>query len=230
MRWFIALQVLIVAGLAVGAGLIHASVSPQRSEIQTMVPTWYRQGEVAARRHLEVERLNGEVAQPVTVKNNKNDKPDDENLGNTEDPVTVNKEFDINTLDEDISLDEAKELWDRQLATFVDARTYDSYKLGHIEDAISIPYDVLRAMNDIPPHMKHGIIEPGQTSLVIYCKGGDCDESLLVAGELRGMGFKCFIFLDGFPAWRESGFPIANGPDLFLKEFNEEPDDGAEGG
>jgi len=59
---------------------------------------------------------------------------------------------------------------------------------------------------------------------VIYCKGGDCDESLLVAQELKGMGFTCHIFLDGYPAWSEAGYPTVKGPDEWLVGFGAEPD------
>ena len=218
MRWCIAFQVLVVAMAAIGAGLIHAFVSPQRAEIEVMVPSWYHQGEIAARKRIEKEQNNGEI----NPSDNKQSVTSDGNQ-DTDSAVSSQNDFDLNTLNEDVSLDEAKQLWDRQLVTFVDARDYEIYKLGHIKDAISIPYDVIRDMNDIPPHVKNGIIEPGQTPLVIYCKGGDCDESLLVAGELRGMGFKCFIFYDGFPAWRQAEYPIDNGPDPFLVDFNEEP-------
>ncbi len=128
----------------------------------------------------------------------------------------------LNTPTENISTAEAKFLWDTGETTFVDARAYDIYKEGHIADAIAIPYEVVRD-GEALPHITEQIIFPGETRIVVYCKGGDCDESVLVAQELRDMGFTCHVYLDGYPAWVNAGYETATEGDPWLISFDAEP-------
>jgi len=131
------------------------------------------------------------------------------------------------TLDREIFLDDAKALYDAYNMSevyFIDARDYSDYKEGHIDGALSIPLTEIRRMEGNPPHQINGVIIPDVHRLVVYCKGGDCDESLLVARELRAMNFTCHILLDGYPAWEEAGYPTAEGPDEWLQAFDAEPE------
>lgn len=232
MRCIVIIQVLILTVVSAGAGVIHAYVSPLRVKIEDMVPTWHEQAAIAARKKIDQRENNAdETAKPV-IKNNGNGAtvdPIDPETGSVSDSSDPTAGINLDTLRENISLREAKALFDSDLVTFVDARSYDVYKNGHIENAISIPYDVIREIDGVPPHMANGVIDPSESVIVVYCKGGDCDESLLVAQELKGLGFTCHIFLDGFPAWKKEGYPIVEGPDEWLVGFGAEPDT-ADGG
>ena len=43
---------------------------------------------------------------------------------------------------------------------------------------------------------------PRSSVLVVYCSGGDCDESEAVARMLTGSGYKStYVMHDGIPGW-----------------------------
>jgi len=54
---------------------------------------------------------------------------------------------------------------------------------------------------------------PGpEDPIVIYCSGGDCRDSHLLAAKLLEQGyFHLLIFREGYPAWVAQGHPIEKG-------------------
>ena len=84
-----------------------------------------------------------------------------------------------------VALDEVIRHLNDQTAFFVDARKPAAYAEGHIRGAFNIPssavYDSIgTAMNFIPPS------EP----VIVYCGGGDCESSHVVAGVLREFDYE----------------------------------------
>jgi rhodanese-related sulfurtransferase len=50
---------------------------------------------------------------------------------------------------------------------------------------------------------------PRDTHLVTYCSGRECDDSHHLAEMLTDFGYtKVQVFVDGFPAWKEKGYPV----------------------
>ncbi len=107
---------------------------------------------------------------------------------------------------QNIKLDFAKILFDRN-ALFIDGRTAEEFNLGHIKNAINLPYtkfankpkeekiDIMKKYN------KNGII-------VCYCDGGSCDISIDLAYEIAKLGFNSVnIYLGGFKEWENAGYP-----------------------
>ncbi len=98
----------------------------------------------------------------------------------------------------------AKRIFDTADTVFVDARSAEDYKDGHIKGAISLPayeFDSLidRFYNDFPVSV----------SIVTYCSGRECDDSHELAQLLIGEGYtKVNVFIDGYPAWKEEGYPV----------------------
>jgi rhodanese-related sulfurtransferase len=98
---------------------------------------------------------------------------------------------------------EAKEIYDRGVALFVDARTKDDYDDGHIKGAISLPvgqFDLL-----IDEFLEN---YPADTAIVTYCSGKECDDSHKLAQFLLEMGYTTVrVFIDGYPGWVSEGYP-----------------------
>ena len=47
--------------------------------------------------------------------------------------------------------------------------------------------------------------------IIVYCSGGDCHDSRLVANALLTLGFSnVSVFTDGWEAWSAAGLPIVH--------------------
>jgi rhodanese-related sulfurtransferase len=102
------------------------------------------------------------------------------------------------------NIDLAKKIYDRGGSTFVDARSAESYKHGHIKGALSLPVDEFDNLIDI--FLDH---HPVDQPLIVYCAGRSCEDSHRLAQMLRGLGYKqVSVMIDGYPGWEAGGFPI----------------------
>jgi rhodanese-related sulfurtransferase len=94
---------------------------------------------------------------------------------------------------------------------FLDARRSAAFAEGHIPGAWSTPVweaDLDDRLIDFKAARHPGPEDP----IVIYCSGGDCRDSHLLAARLLNEGyFRLLIFRDGFPAWAAQGRPIEKG-------------------
>lgn len=98
----------------------------------------------------------------------------------------------------------AKQLFDTQDILFVDARNADEYNEGHIKGAVSFPVyhfdDMIDSFLDT-----YGVSTP----IITYCSGRECDDSHRLAQLLADMGYSGVrVFIDGFPVWKERGYPV----------------------
>ncbi len=110
--------------------------------------------------------------------------------------------------DETVTPAEAKVRFDRG-ALFLDAREAESYRMGHVAGALSLPsIDFQRAFPALEPQLR------SRFDLVVYCDGPSCEASHLVARWLREKGIQAAVFVDGWPAWSGAGHPSreGNGP------------------
>jgi rhodanese-related sulfurtransferase len=90
---------------------------------------------------------------------------------------------------------------------FVDARRRDEYEAGHVPNALRLNQESFRGKT---PALVQ-LIEPG-SRIVVYCIGGDCEESDHVAEHLNLLGFKdVYVMHAGFPAWKAAGYPVETG-------------------
>jgi rhodanese-related sulfurtransferase len=103
----------------------------------------------------------------------------------------------------DINTDIAKKIYDRKLATFIDARPEDQYMAGHIKNAINIYAE--QWQTGIPELVKI----PRDTPIVTYCGGGDeCELSHDLAKNLRTFGFKSVaVYMGGITDWTAKKYP-----------------------
>ena len=101
-----------------------------------------------------------------------------------------------------ITLKQAYSLYN-QNAMFIDARDYVEYEIGHINNAISLPYldfDEYKTILDTIPT---------STPIVAYCDGEDCDLSILLGDKLFESGYKeVYIFFGGWVDWQMANYPV----------------------
>ena len=95
-------------------------------------------------------------------------------------------------------------------AVFLDARRTAMYTEGHIPGARS-----LSAWEDgLPEKVDQLSLFTSDLKLpvVIYCSGGDCHDSHLVAQKLWLAGFRNVrIYADGYPDWETRKLPVTQG-------------------
>jgi rhodanese-related sulfurtransferase/DNA-binding transcriptional ArsR family regulator len=85
--------------------------------------------------------------------------------------------------------------------TVLDVRPADEFALGHLPHAINIPLGELeRRLSDLDP----------SNEIVAYCRGPYCVLAFEAVALLRRRGFQARRMQDGFPEWRNAGFPLAS--------------------
>jgi len=93
---------------------------------------------------------------------------------------------------------------------FLDARRTSLYRLGHIPGAR--PFSVWEV--GIDDKVK-GLFAEGRDQsapVVVYCTGGDCEDSHMVGQKLYFVGFdNVLVYKDGFPDWEKRGLPVDRG-------------------
>jgi rhodanese-related sulfurtransferase len=106
-----------------------------------------------------------------------------------------------------ISVDEAKRQYDLGVQ-FFDARVEEEFKMGHVKGAVlADPTDDKIVGSKTKPEFLNKF-DP-RYPVVVYCNGGDCDSSQLVAIQLKKFGFvNVKVFEEGYPAWKARGFPV----------------------
>ena len=102
-----------------------------------------------------------------------------------------------------VNLEFSKYHFDAGSAVFIDARDPEDYELGHIQNAINIPYDYYEDYEDII----NGLDDAG--IYIIYCSGEECSLSIDLADYLYNEKLidKLLIFEGGWPQWRDAGYP-----------------------
>jgi rhodanese-related sulfurtransferase len=96
------------------------------------------------------------------------------------------------------------------LILFIDARDPDHFQQGHIPGAFEFyPYH--------PQDYLEAVLTPCQIAeqIVVYCTGGDCEDSLSAAIFLRqtatNLAGKLFIYGGGMTEWEAAGLPVESG-------------------
>lgn len=103
-----------------------------------------------------------------------------------------------------LGLMQTKEIYDRKEVAFVDARDTETYAAGHIKGALSLPLGEADAgMAAFNSRVKK------EATIVVYCNGFDCRDSMDLGKRLLKAGYlKVYVFLGGYPEWRDAGYPV----------------------
>jgi rhodanese-related sulfurtransferase len=110
-----------------------------------------------------------------------------------------------------ISLEEVVEAYTQGTALFVDARSDEEFKQGHLAGAVHIPASEKDLyLERIFEHLPFGM------TIVIYCEGGECESSNVVYEFLVMNGFSTDDLRIFQPGWEvlggeESGLPVEQG-------------------
>lgn len=98
---------------------------------------------------------------------------------------------------------------EQDLVLFLDARNDAHYAEGHIPGAYQLdPYR---------PETYLGLVLPvceQAEQIVVYCNGGDCEDSKIAAVLLANLGVakaKFQVYLEGMPDWTAKGRPVETG-------------------
>jgi rhodanese-related sulfurtransferase len=92
---------------------------------------------------------------------------------------------------------------------FIDARDEEHYQQGHIPGAYEFdPYRPEKYFDTVLPVCQKS------EQIVVYCSGGDCDDSESAAVLLRDVGIpnqKLFVYSGGITEWATNGLPVETG-------------------
>jgi len=100
----------------------------------------------------------------------------------------------------EVSVSEAKDLFDKGGNVFLDCRTSKEYKMGHVPGAINIPRGLLEFKIDKQ-------IPDKASAIIMYCKTGG--RGCLATCTLCKMGYQNVKNMDGgWMAWEKAGYPI----------------------
>jgi rhodanese-related sulfurtransferase len=103
-----------------------------------------------------------------------------------------------------ISMADAKKLYEKDQAVFIDVRSNEQFTYGHIKGALSIPgSQIVRRFHEVTP---------GKT-VITYCACSAEQSSGRAAASLVAHGVKnVFALKGGWAEWKDSKLPIAAGP------------------
>jgi len=108
--------------------------------------------------------------------------------------------------DNAVTLAEAKERFDSGMGFFIDARSADAYRKGHILNAVSLPEEDFE--NRIA-EVKDLIPDSSEFIVIVYCDGEECEASDKLEKKLEGYGYKNIrVFFGGWNEWVKAGYPI----------------------
>ncbi len=103
-----------------------------------------------------------------------------------------------------ISIYEAKTLFNRGQAIFLDARPADQYRKGHIKGALNLPWN--RAEEDFIEVAQQ---IPEEKTVITYCDGATCDLCDKLALFLRDLGFENVRPINnGWSTWKKFNLPV----------------------
>jgi rhodanese-related sulfurtransferase len=109
----------------------------------------------------------------------------------------------------EIGTEEAESLF-REGRLFLDARRSSVYADGHIQGARSMPVWESDVVDRVKALYEEGLDQ--NAPIVIYCSGGDCEDSHMLAEKLYMVGFNAlFVDKDGYPGWVQRGLPMTKG-------------------
>ena len=110
----------------------------------------------------------------------------------------------------EIASEDVVELYGRKTVPFLDARRTSVYRDGHIAGAR--PFSVWES--DVDDKVKAFFAEGTDQSapIVVYCSGGNCEDSHMLAEKLYLVGFdNVLIYKDGYPDWVQRNMPVTKG-------------------
>src|ERR1700693_2394715 len=112
----------------------------------------------------------------------------------------------------EITTEDAEALF-RQGRLFLDARRTSVYTDGHIPGARSLPVWESDIADRVKAFFEKGGGDREQNApIVIYCSGGDCEDSHMLPEKPYMVGFNnLLVSKEGFPGWQKRGLSSVKG-------------------
>lgn len=106
-----------------------------------------------------------------------------------------------------ITLDEARRFCESRSAIFVDARSLEDYREGHILCARNLP------LKDVDERFDSAMAGINlEETIIVYCDGEECSLSEELAKELFFRGYENVkVLVNGWSRWVEAGLPTEKG-------------------
>jgi len=104
-----------------------------------------------------------------------------------------------------VGLDEFRSAVEGKQDLIIDARSSSYYQRGHVPGAVNLSrddfaHDYLR--------LRPSLDKAKDAPIMVYCSGGDCHDSKMVAQALTSLGFsQVRVFTGGWDAWNAAGLP-----------------------
>ncbi len=99
--------------------------------------------------------------------------------------------------------------YEQELIVFIDARDDQNYQAGHIPGAYQLDhYRLENYLANVLPACQSA------ERIVVYCTGGDCEDSEFTAMTLQGVGIpkeRLSVYGGGMTEWATNGLPVELG-------------------
>lgn len=113
-------------------------------------------------------------------------------------------DYDMNN---SVLIEHALELWMRNRAVFVDARSREEFREKHIKNAHGLPLESSR----LEKISFLSQFEKGQP-FIIYCSNMGCTKAEHLAAQFKLMGFRqVAVLASGIDSWLAAGHPVSGG-------------------
>jgi len=108
-----------------------------------------------------------------------------------------------------IGLPEFRAAGEKKSALIFDARPAQFFIQGHVPGALNLARDnFAHDYRQVSSILKAAVDKP----IIVYCSGGICHDSRLVANALMTLGFSdVSVFTGGWEAWSKAGLPVSRG-------------------
>lgn len=108
-----------------------------------------------------------------------------------------------------VSLGELRAVMAEGKAVVIDARPALFFRTGHLPGARNLPREGFQAAYG---QFRVMLERDRDQPVVIYCGGGSCEDSDLIAAALRSLGFtRLSVFAGGWKEWQAAGLPVETG-------------------
>ncbi|MGB8411647.1 MAG: rhodanese-like domain-containing protein [Candidatus Binatus sp.] len=108
-----------------------------------------------------------------------------------------------------VGLDQFRSAVESKSALILDARPSLFFEQGHVPGALNLARDdFAHDYRDLAGVLQAATDKP----IIVYCSGGECHDSRLVANALLSLGFgNVSVFTGGWDAWSAAGLPASKG-------------------
>ena len=108
-----------------------------------------------------------------------------------------------------VGLPEFRSAVETKSTLILDARPSVFFEQGHVPGALNLARDnFARDYRHLAPVLQPATDKP----TIVYCSGGDCHDSRLVANALLSLGFSNVrVFTGGWEEWSKAGLPVSKG-------------------